>query len=451
LNSGDDFIYNRYGHISGFISLSDGDDIFWGGIDDENISPGWENDYIDGGAGNDTIFLDTGSDISVNLETTTPQDTGNGLDTIINIENVISDIGDDTIIGSKLDNVLNSARGNDSLNGGLGNDVLNGGAGDDILEGGGGQDTAVFSYASGDAVIRVNADGSRTVTGADGQDQVRDVRFLQFSDKKIALTNTAPEKLSLSTTSIAENAVVGTSVATFSAVDAQGDALTWSLTDPTGTFTLSGNSLVLAKALDFEAGQRAFIITAEAKDKYEGKTTQSFTLDVANVIEKTGLTLIGTAGDDLLTGENGDDLIYGRGGNDSLFGGEGYDKLWGELGNDTLAGGSGQDIFVFDKALARTNTANKRYNLDKIADFSRVDDTIHLAKSVFSKIAKKGVLQSKEFYAGTKAHDASDRIIYNKKTGALFYDKDGTGAAAAIQFATIANKETLTFRDFIVI
>jgi hypothetical protein len=35
------------------------------------------------------------------------------------------------------------------------------------------------------------------------------------------------------------------------------------------------------------------------------------------------------------------------------------------------------------------------------------DDTIQLAKSVFSKIAKKGVLSSSAFYSGNKAHDAS--------------------------------------------
>ena len=47
---------------------------------------------------------------------------------------------------------------------------------------------------------------------------------------------------------------------------------------------------------------------------------------------------------------------------------------------------------------------------------------------MFKKLDKKGVLKSAEFYQGTKAHDTSDNLIYNKKTGALYYDADGTGS-----------------------
>ena len=93
---------------------------------------------------------------------------------------------------------------------------------------------------------------------------------------------------------------------------------------------------------------------------------------------------------------------------------------------------------------------NKKTNVDKIVDFNHRDDTIHLAKSVFSKIAKKGVLSSKAFWVGDKAHDASDRIVYNKKTGALFYDQDGNGAKAAVQFATLPKKLALAANDFFV-
>ena len=82
------------------------------------------------------------------------------------------------------------------------------------------------------------------------------------------------------------------------------------------------------------------------------------------------------------------------------------------------------------------------------------DDTIQLAKSVFTKLAKKGALSSGAFYAGNAAHDKDDRIIYVKKTGALLYDQDGAGSHAAIQFATMwtgSKHPNLNHHDFFVI
>ena len=49
------------------------------------------------------------------------------------------------------------------------------------------------------------------------------------------------------------------------------------------------------------------------------------------------------------------------------------------------------------------------------------------------------------------AHDASDRVVYDKTTGKLWYDVDGTGATAAVQFALIEKGMTLTASDFDII
>ena len=66
-----------------------------------------------------------------------------------------------------------------------------------------------------------------------------------------------------------------------------------------------------------------------------------------------GDTLVGTAGDDVLTGsggrdtiygEAGDDTISGRGGPDTLYGGEGDDTMLGLGGPDTMSGGPGDDV-----------------------------------------------------------------------------------------------------------
>ncbi|MGO4389420.1 calcium-binding protein, partial [Microvirga sp. 2YAF29] len=65
--------------------------------------------------------------------------------------------------------------------------------------------------------------------------------------------------------------------------------------------------------------------------------------------------------------------------------------------------------------------------------------------------AKKGVIKSAEFYQGPKAHDRDDRLIYDKKTGALYYDADGTGAQAQIQIAALSKNLKMTYKDFFVI
>ena len=120
------------------------------------------------------------------------------------------------------------------------------------------------------------------------------------------------------------------------------------------------------------------------------------------------------------------------------------------LGNDMLTGGEGRDNFVFKTPL------NKKTNVDTIADFNFSDDAIWLDNAVFKTLgagtlAKPRKLSADAFQAGTAAQDAQDRILYDKATGSLFYDRDGTGAAAAVKFATIAGKKALAHHDFFVI
>jgi Ca2+-binding RTX toxin-like protein len=55
------------------------------------------------------------------------------------------------------------------------------------------------------------------------------------------------------------------------------------------------------------------------------------------------------------------------------------------------------------------------------------------------------------FYVGSAAQDANDRIIYNSGTGALYYDADGSGSAAMIQFAQLSSGLALTQQDFLII
>ena len=136
--------------------------------------------------------------------------------------------------------------------------------------------------------------------------------------------------------------------------------------------------------------------------------------------------------------------LTGNGLANALTGDAGGNTLKGGLGKDVLKGGAGKDVFVFD-------TKPGSANVDAIVDFNVKDDTIKLENAVFTALKKTGALSKAAFFAGKKAHDADDRIIYDKGTGALYYDADGLGGAAQVKIATLAKKLALTSLDFVVI
>ena len=57
-------------------------------------------------------------------------------------------------------------------------------------------------------------------------------------------------------------------------------------------------------------------------------------------------TIVGTSGDDTLTGTRGRDVIVGLAGSDTLAGLGGSDLICGNQGADTLRGGAGSDVLV---------------------------------------------------------------------------------------------------------
>jgi Ca2+-binding RTX toxin-like protein len=121
--------------------------------------------------------------------------------------------------------------------------------------------------------------------------------------------------------------------------------------------------------------------------------------------------------------------------------------LNGGVGHDALTGGAGNDFFVFNTSL---NPANS----DVIKDFANVagnNDRFRLDNAVFTHLGAAGNLNAAFFHVGAAAADANDHIIYNKATGALFYDSNGDAAGGSNLFAVLASKPTLTASDFAVI
>ncbi|MGO4387393.1 hypothetical protein AB4Y85_07635 [Microvirga sp. 2YAF29] len=250
-----------------------------------------------------------------------------------------------------------------------------------------------------------------------------------------AVANIAPDSLSLSRNFVFENTASGSVVATISATDKNlPESLSFEIIgDAAGRFAVSGNTLVVKDGvrLDYEQAT-SHDITLRVKDAHGLVRDEIFKIEVWDVVHE------------IIKGSDGNDVLVGSGG-------LGMDRLYGGLGNDTLEGRKGKDIFVFN-----TKT-NKKTNVDTIKDFSVKDDTIWLDNAVFKKLGKAGSEKkpaklSKDFFTiGTKAADAKDYLIYNKKTGALYYDADGTGSAAQIQIAKVGKNLKLTEKDFFVV
>ncbi|GJL76829.1 CAP domain-containing protein [Nitrosomonas sp.] len=152
--------------------------------------------------------------------------------------------------------------------------------------------------------------------------------------------------------------------------------------------------------------------------------------------------LIGTANNDEILGLRGNDLLLGNAGNDLINGGNGTDLLYGGEDADILTGGSERDYFIFDAPFVDA--------IDTITDFKHAYDRIILDDIVFDNL-DLGRLSTSAFTTGAQAQDATDMIIYNAQTGALYYDADATGAANAEQFAQLTPGLDLTYLDFYVI
>jgi len=395
LNDGNDIVDTRLGTINGLIILGTGNDTGLGGAGNETFADWTGDDSIDAGGGIDTLSYETyaGTDrpLTVDLTLTTAQATGWGNDTLLNIENIVGTQANDTLTGDDKDNQFTGRDGNDVLRGGRGNDTLIGGAGTDSLDGGDGSDTVIIDN---NAVTIVDLRVQTPQDTGQGYDILIGIENVISGSWGDILTGNA-----------ADNRLVGNGGSDLLSGDAGNDTLDGGA-DADNLFGDLGND---------------FLTGGSGND-----------------------ALSGGDGNDTLDGGADNDILMGGAGNDYLIGGTGNDRLVGSAGKDVLTGGAGQDIFVFD---TKPSTLT---NIDRITDFSVADDTIYLSRKIFSKITKSGILAKDAFYAGAKAHDTSDRIIYSKTTGKLYYDDDGTGAHAAVQIAQLAKGLKVSAADFLV-
>ncbi len=88
-------------------------------------------------------------------------------------------------------------------------------------------------------------------------------------------------------------------------------------------------------------------------------------------------TIFGNSGNDILYGGGENDTLYGGGGKDNIYGNVGDDIIHGDAGFDYMWGGTGADTFVFEPG----------DNADRVKDFTDNVDTIDLTAWGFASVA----------------------------------------------------------------
>ncbi len=263
ISTGDDRDTVFGGTGSDVIDAGIDDDEVYGDDGDDRIVGGEGSDIIYGGIGNDTIYA--GNDPLKVPDSTNIEDDGsnpfgadkrqdNGRDTVYGGE------GNDVIYGADDDDLLYGDEGDDYIDGEIDDDTIFGGVGNDTLLGGQGNDE--IDGGEGDDYINAGRN-SDTVYGGTGNDTI--------------LGENGADKLY------------------------GGDGDDW-IDGGTGDDTLDGG---------------------DGDDM-----------------------IIGATGDDVMTGGAGNDTIDGgNGGDDSMSGGDGRDTFLNANAGDTIDGGTGGDDF----------------------------------------------------------------------------------------------------------
>ncbi|MGD1912353.1 MAG: calcium-binding protein, partial [Rivularia sp. (in: cyanobacteria)] len=148
--------------------------------------------------------------------------------------------------------------------------------------------------------------------------------------------------------------------------------------------------------------------------------------------------LRGGVGEDTLNGGANSDRLFGDGDNDRLVGGNGNDTLLGGVGEDTLIGGAGNDTLVGGTGADRFRFNSTSEGIDTITDFNEGSiDQILIDQSGFGGGLTIGIIDVSQLFIGSSASSSSHRFIYDDSTGDLFFDADGNGSAAQVQFANL--------------
>jgi Ca2+-binding RTX toxin-like protein len=358
-------------------------------------------DQLSGGNGIDTAsYAHATEALTANLAAPSINTGFAAGDTYVSIE---------SLIGSAFD---------DKLSGDANNNVLEGGAGKDQLNGGQGVDTASYEHAAGAVIADLSKPKANTGEAAgDVYKSIENLTGSSFNDQLV------------------------------------GDGSDNVLSGGDGQDTLIGNGG--GDTLKGGAGDDTLDGGAGADGLYGGD---------GNDVLGAGAgkdTLVGGADNDALDGGAGDDDLEGGDGNDRLDAGAGKDTLSGGSGDDILNGDAGDDILIgglgadsLDGGAGKDQFVQLSFDegVDSIHDFNVKQDTLVFSASGFGGGLQEGVslVAGSTFIASATpvAATASGAFLYDTDDHNLYWDADGSGAAAAQQVIHFDHGVALTADQF---
>jgi Ca2+-binding RTX toxin-like protein len=344
--------------------------------------------------------------------------------------------GDNFIVGTYKNDVIDGLGGNDRLQGMDGNDTLRGGAGDDGLEGGKGNDT--LDGGAGNDWMNGGAGNDTYLWGsAQGSDSINDEDATNSgSIDTVKLTNLNPGDVTLSRNYDG----------LFITVTATGETLTISnYFNPTSGGTGQIEQIVFQDGTIWNpAAVFAMVnVVNDSNNFYVGGAGN----DIVDALAGDD-TVYGMAGNDTLTGGSGNDSLIGGLGIDNLFGGTGDDSLDGGAGSDTITGGTGND-WLYGHQDGDTYIYSKGDGSDYIWDQDSSNSGIDILK--FTDLNPTDVTLSREWrqlYVSIKISETETQTLtienYFSDTG----QSDAAGRIEQIQFAdgTTWDVATITAR-----
>ena len=443
-----------------------GNDTILGSALNDNLDGGVGSDTLIGGIGDDVYFVEsTGDTVTEYLDqgfdlvnSSVSWTLADNLESLFLIgSNNINGTGnalDNTIYGNAANNSVYGKAGDDYLDGSDGNDTLNGGSGVDQLDGGLGNDTYIINNS--DDLIADDIAGIETVRSSVSWTLDGGIFDTSIDLENLILTGSDPIN---GKGNLLDNLIVGNG--------ADNDLFSFfgndTLCGGSGNDSLNGweGNDILYGGAGNDTLQGRLIGAGHVGDKklYGGAGNDTYyvesTGDTITESFNKGIDTVIAYGTSWVLGDNLENLelttgfatVSGTGNslNNSITGGDADNILNGGIGNDTLTGGAGADRFVFN---------NLTQGIDTITDFSAsvVGETIDVSAAGFLGGLTAGApITTAQFNLGSVAADASDRLIYNQNTGALFFDVDGIGEAAQVQFATLSTNLAMTNADFLVI
>ena len=384
------------------------------------------DDILDGGNGIDTVSYrrsTSASGVSVDLSTGVATDGIDGVDTLINIENIVGSQfadrltgnsqantilggdGNDIIAGLAGDDRLFGENGNDEIYGGTGNDYLIGGAGADLLDGGDGSDTA--SYITSTAGVTIDLGNKINFFGDASGDRLISIENLEGSEYDDFLYGDENDN---TLSGLGGNDIIR---------GAGGDDR---LDGGTGDNILNGgdgNDTIVAadgkNTVYAESGNDSVLLGNGNNTVFAGSGNNS--------------VIVGN-GDNTIYAESGNDSIVVGNGNNTIVAGDGKNTIAAGSGNDTIYGGAGTDVI---DAGAGNNTVFA-YEGQNIV-FSQDGDDIIYAGAGRDFISAGG--GNDTIFAGDGdnwiAAGTGNNLIYSGNGANLFILEAGAG------FSTIKN------------